>query len=562
MKITKIIIHNFRSILHQELDLCEFALLVGSNNAGKTTVIDCIRAFYEKDKYLYKHDRDFPKINTADSESWVEITYSLTADEYAGLKDDYKLPNQNLCVRKYFETKNVLKDGKTAKGVFLAYKQNGELCDEPFYGAANVQKGKLGNVIYIPAANKVDDFTKLSGPSALRDLLTAILEEVVEGSSSYANLALSVEQFASQIRDAKTKDDRSLGGFESDLNEELRPWNAKFKLDFKTPNTSEIIKSMIAWDIVDEIIQQPQNIESYGSGFQRHFIFSVIKLGGSYSTAKVQVAKDFTPKLNLLLFEEPEAFLHPPQQLSLADDLRKLAQKETWQVLSTTHSPHFVSRSMAELCAIIHLVKENSEVNAYQLSQTVLESISDLNKMIGEIAKKWPKLAKTMNEADLKQEMDSLRYFMFFNPDRAGAFFSDRVLLVEGPSEVGLINKLSDAELLKLPYGTYVMDSLGKYNIHRFMNLFAAMGIRHSVLFDDDNDKEHHAELNELIDVSRNPFTVSIQRIARDLEAFLGIPSAKQSNKKPQHVLYLLETAQIPQEKLKAFIDLISNMLN
>lgn len=174
---------------------------------------------------------------------------------------------------------------------------------------------------------------------------------------------------------------------------------------------------MIAWDVVDEIIQQPQSIESYGSGFQRHFIFSVIKLGGSYSTVRVQTTKDFTPKLNLLLFEEPEAFLYPPQQLSLSDDLRKLAQRETWQVLSTTHSPHFVSRSMADLCSIVHLVKENSEVKVHQLSQSVLESISDLNKMIGEIAKKWPKLAKNMNDIDLQQEMDALRYFMFFNPD-------------------------------------------------------------------------------------------------------------------------------------------------
>lgn len=61
MKIYTIHIHNFRGIIDQELHLGNYSLLVGPNNSGKTTVIDSIRAFYEKDKYSYNKDRDFPR---------------------------------------------------------------------------------------------------------------------------------------------------------------------------------------------------------------------------------------------------------------------------------------------------------------------------------------------------------------------------------------------------------------------------------------------------------------------------------------------------------------------
>jgi predicted ATP-dependent endonuclease of OLD family len=47
MKISKVVIHNFRSILDSEFDLADYSLLVGENNAGKTTVISALRAFYE-----------------------------------------------------------------------------------------------------------------------------------------------------------------------------------------------------------------------------------------------------------------------------------------------------------------------------------------------------------------------------------------------------------------------------------------------------------------------------------------------------------------------------------
>ena len=49
MKLLSVKLHNFRGILDQEVQFQTYSLLVGPNNAGKSTFIDGIRAFYEKD---------------------------------------------------------------------------------------------------------------------------------------------------------------------------------------------------------------------------------------------------------------------------------------------------------------------------------------------------------------------------------------------------------------------------------------------------------------------------------------------------------------------------------
>jgi putative ATP-dependent endonuclease of the OLD family len=81
MQLTGVKIHNFRGIVDQDLALNSYSLLVGPNNAGKSSVIDAIRAFYEKDGFKFKAGNDFPYVATTDQESWVELAFSLTDEE-------------------------------------------------------------------------------------------------------------------------------------------------------------------------------------------------------------------------------------------------------------------------------------------------------------------------------------------------------------------------------------------------------------------------------------------------------------------------------------------------
>ena len=554
MKLKHITIHNFRGIIDASMNFHDYALLVGANNGGKSTVIDCIRAFYEKDGFKFKQESDFPLKGTTDEESWVELTFLLNDAEHESLKDEYQTAEKNLKVRKYFRTKEKLHDGKDATGSILGYKTDGTLSNEPFYGAKNVSSGKFGDLIYIPAISKVDEHTKLSGPSALRDLITNIMADVVEGSEAYKSLTESVTTFADSVRAIETEDKRSLSSFEGDLNGLLSPWQTKFKLKFSTPSTAEIIKSMLGWDIRDDHHEKSQGVEYFGSGFQRHFIYSLIQLGAKYVPQKAsKKAKDFTPSINLVLFEEPEAFLHPPQQDDLARSLIKVSEAEDWQIVCSTHSAHFVSRNAGRIPAIIRTRREAGVINAFQVDQKEWDTIVDANQSIAKVADKYKKVKKTMRDDDLKPEMEAVKYFLWLNSDRAGMFFSQNVLLVEGPSEIALINRLLDDGKLTLPHEVYILDCLGKYNIHRFMSLLSALGVQHSVLHDDDENKKEHQELNQLISSKSSDFTKNIVSLTNNLETVLGVPSSGSNHRKPQHLLYCYSENQIDEAKLGDF---------
>ena len=117
MKAVEITIHNFRSICDASITLAEYGILVGVNNAGKTTVIDAIRAFYGKGVKFDKN-RDFPHKGAEDNESWIEIEFKPSAEEIDTLKDEYRSENHTFRVRNYLFSDQKDKEGKERSGPY------------------------------------------------------------------------------------------------------------------------------------------------------------------------------------------------------------------------------------------------------------------------------------------------------------------------------------------------------------------------------------------------------------------------------------------------------------
>lgn len=564
MKVHELVIHNFRGIIDTAFSLCDYSLLVGPNNAGKSTILDALRAFYEKDDFKFKTERDFPFISAKDKESWIELLFKLSDEEYSSLAENYHLPANTLRVRKYFQTMAKTHDDKPASGSIFGYKPDGSISNEPFYGAKNVQSGKFGDIVYIPAVSKVDEHTKLSGPSALRDLLTNVLEDVVESSAAFNQFNTDFSDFAGGIKTEKTDDGRSLENLENDLNALLGTWDAEFKLKLTAPSTADIIKSMLRYDFFDKAHGKAQSADQFGSGFQRHFIYSLIQVGARYiSKKKTKKTKDFTPSMTLILFEEPEAFLHPPQQEILARSLMALTTTPNRQVVCSTHSPHFVSKNTANIPSLIRLKRTGAIMDTCQISKDMWAKIVEANQVINAIATKWPKMAAKLAGDDQMPEMEAVKNFLWLNPDRCGMFFANHVLLVEGTAEQALINKMiDDGKVRFADCGLYVLDCLGKYNIHRFMNLLGALGIPHSVLHDDDLEAQEHEDLNELIIQTRHrDLTSNVTTIPGNIEKLLGVPPANSPHRKPQHLLFLYEIGKISTGNLDKFRDLVEACL-
>ena len=108
----------------------------------------------------------------------------------------------------------------------------------------------------------------------------------------------------------------------------------------------------------------------------------------------------------------------------------------------------------------------------------------------------------------------------------------------------------------------YVLDSGGKYNIHKYMNLFERLGISHSVIADDDCDTEKEVYINDFILSKKNKFTYKIDFFEKNIEKFLEIELLNTKDyKKPLNMMWHYKTGKIKQEKIDLLKGKISNIL-
>lgn len=547
MRAVQLRIHNVRSIHDATIELRDLSLLAGANNSGKSNVIDAIRLFYADLKWDDK--RDECAVPGLDSESWVEIEYQPTDGEIEQLKDEYRSAAGTFRVRNYLKA-DLGPDGKARSG-YYAY-VNGELSDTLFYGAKNVGSAKVGKLVYIPAVSKVDEHTKLSGPSALRELVATVMTKVVSASPAYEMLQKAFTAFETEIKTQKTDEGQSLQSLETEITEQLAGWESSFNLGIQSVQPDDILKSLIRPTLIDDTHGGEVDQLRFGAGFQRHLVYTLIRLAAKYAAGKKSVAakKEFSPELTWLLFEEPEAFLHPVQEEVLFDSLRELVTDDATQVLLTTHSSRFVSRSMNDLTRLVRLRRDDGVTETYQASQTEIDALFDAALLAD--AEITPELLDG-GKRPAAEVMAALKVELWMQPQRAAAFFAKHVVLVEGPTELALYSYLLDRKKMKAPApGVMFLDCMGKYNIHRIIALLGRFGVDHSVLYDGDGGGSKDIEVTQTLTDAKNDFTRTIVRLDQDIETELGIkPLPKnQSNRKPQYLLYHFEADLLDAEKV------------
>lgn len=555
MKIKRVTIHNFRSILDLTIELKDYSLLIGPNNVGKTNIVDALRLFYEKD-IKFNKQKDLPKNGVSEAESWIEIQYGLLPNEFHELRDEYKIDNNSLRVRKYLFSEVEPQRVKANQSNIYAYEKDGTLSKNLFYGAKAVAEGKLGEVLFVPELSQADEYTKLSGPSALRGMLTFVFGRVLKHSDSFKQLSSAIEKFDMIFREEKGVGGFSVSKLQEEINTELAVWDAQIGFSLGALRAEDIIKTLLRPYFRDgNIPDADMSLDSFGQGMQRHLIYVLIKLSATYAEEpESSEKKEFRPDFTLILFEEPEAFLHPAQQESLNSSLREVAKGRTEQVLLTTHSSHFVSKNICDLPSMIKLRKESARTVASQVKEPELEEMLKENMELKAILEKRP------GENDYDYE--SFWYSLWMDPDRCCSFFADSVLICEGASEKMLIDQLI-AEKKWVPKGQriYVLQSAGKENLHRYMNLFEKMGIAHSLIFDGDRDSERHTKINAFLKSRSNAFTKAFRQLDSDLEDFLGITKESESRKKPLSVLWHYKNHKIDDERMKKYTDVLDSLI-
>jgi predicted ATP-dependent endonuclease of OLD family len=265
MKLLSIKIHNFRAILDGEFQLNDFSLLIGENNSGKTAVLDALRIFYEDD-IKYVSTTDFPKIDTDDKESWIELQFQLTNEEIAEIKDQYKSNDGLLKVRRLFQSETHKDKVKSGQSNIYYVSDADILSEELFYGAKNVSQAKLGEVVYIPEISNTKDSLKTSGPSPFRDTLNIIFERVIKSSKRFEGLEQAFEEFNKEFPSETSKDGHSIEEFKKEINEEVKRWGVSFDVDINPIQPKQIVKELLSHNFSDNKLKDGnQKVDASGS---------------------------------------------------------------------------------------------------------------------------------------------------------------------------------------------------------------------------------------------------------------------------------------------------------
>lgn len=579
MKIAKVIIHNFRSVLDSEFNLEDYSLLVGENNCGKTNIISALRIFYEDNGLRFSESSDFPKLATTDKESWIEIHYRTTTGEQESLKDEYKSADNILKVRRYFKSETNPDLVKANQSNIYAY-EGGTLSTNLFYGAKGVSQNKLGRIIYIPELSKSDDNLKLSGPSPFREMVNYVFGKVIKSSKSFETLNGSFDKFNEDFQKETSSDGYSMKAIENEINGELKTWEIKFGIKINPIKPPDIVKSLLSHYIQDNHLLGNKEIDvtSLGQGLQRHLIYTLIKLSSQYIDKKEEKKKEFSPDFTLILFEEPEAFLHPSQQEQMNLNLQKISTEDNQQIIITTHSPVFVCRNTLALNSIIKIQKNKGQTFTFQIKKEDINSLLDDNlslfKLFSDLLNdagtpaeiktkiKSRNLGNDSPDLALKLEEETIKYFLWLDSERSALFFAKHIVICEGASEKIFIDFLMNNKWQELKERhIYFLDAMGKWSIHRFMNLFGKLGITHSVLMDSDNDKDIHKYINEFIETNKNKFTWHIDSFDTDLENFLGISKPTRSDLKPLNIMMQHKQGKITDTKVSEFKERIIKLI-
>lgn len=580
MKISKVTIKNFRSIEEESFYLDNYSLLVGENNAGKSNISRALRVFYGKEKFSKKDDlpKFYDEEDRSDLESWIEIEYELTDEEYDSLAEKYQNEKNKLKLKKFFQTGTSKK-----KGRIYGFNEENELHDEEFYGTKNVSHKKIGNLVYIPELNDTSDVVKTSGPSPLRGMLNFVMKKVLKDSGHYDELEEAFGKFNEEFSEEESEDGLSLQGLIDDINESINDWSVEFDINFNPIEPKELVKRLTSHDVIDKKLDEDVDIEDFGQGLQRTLIYNLIKLSSKYEADTSKSKEDFDHDFTLIIFEEPENFLHPNQQESLNIDLRSLAEEDEQQVLATTHSNIFVGNNTEDLSSLLRVNKKDTRTKVYQLLEDDISSLFDANTSMFDFFRKKLKdssvhesvqnsienmgLADDSTEIDMKVKEESLKFFLWMNSERANALFAKHIIICEGPSEKIFLDFLVSKKWPNVKSkSVYFLNAEGKYNIHRYMNLFKMLGINHSVLYDKDTgggSNQIKKMKNVFVEDQKNKFTKGMFGFDSELEDFLGIDKLDNSekHKKPINIMLNYREGNIDQNKIDDLKKILENEL-
>lgn len=534
MKLKKLSIQNLRGLQNVQFDNHNFTTLIGKNNCGKSSVLRAIEMlcnglkpdleeFYLRSEEsiviegifdeLKDWERNSPAVSGLIYNNQLQLKYvsSISSDEsgkkkveveyfafkqneeidgwsekWSDLDDEIKAIASEVDINtgKEFNTKankekvkQRIRDNHPAKVILGA----AEWSNDSIAFNNSLQQA-LPKIIVIPAvkdATEESKYSKTGKGGAFGELMKKLILPQIQAEEEYANILTAIAGLSDRIHSAEGIE--GINQINTRLSERLsRLINAKANVKFENPEIDTIISSSVGLRIVDGNHDTPIGLQ--GHGLQRTLIFSLLEMVAENDAA----INDENSRTTMILYEEPELYLHPQMLRKLKSILNTISESENWQIICTTHSPVFINVADNPESLVILSRTADGGISVKQLAESPFEN----------------------TEAGII-ERDALRAALDFHPTVCEVFFANKVILVEGDTEMAIFKH---CDPLLENCGVNIEKSLdctivscgGKWTIPAIGRLLSGFGINFKIVHDLDRHGKSDAEIAELIAI--HPF--------------------------------------------------------
>jgi len=543
MRISKVEIHNWRSIRDVVITFEDLIVLIGQNNHGKSNILSALLFFFgeislDSLDFHATSDELFVEIEFADLDesdaktfkkyltisNGMKVRKKATKESgashhgYIEIPEEEWLQEDNISSFTKRETAEQLPlasylpdAGRITKEIFKDAQEqyikehknelsfNYQLETGPFLGAKNVAKGIFGHIYFVPSVKKVSDDLSAKGKSVFSELYARVINKMSQTNEGFKDARTRITTLIRILN--KTNEDGTenpdrppeLNAFEESLQKELDNWDTTIDVEITPPDLDDIFKvGTNVW--VNDGIRT--DITRKGQGLQRAMIFALVRSLAIITRKEreaelteeepIEAPLRKASKSTYFILEEPELYLHPQAQRELFESLLELSRGEN-QVVLCTHSSSFLNLDHYRSICVIRK-------NSLEEGTTVLQFTGDL----------FP-------EAEDKRAFN-ITYWI--NPDRGELFFARKVLLVEGATEKTIIPFLAH-KLGVFRHDYTLIDCGSKGSIPSYLQVLNKFKIPYVAVYDQD----HHAgKLPDAIDSAN----IASQRIESSIDTSIG----------------------------------------
>lgn len=356
MKISKIIIQNFRSIENSDFCTTDLNIFVGQNNCGKTNFFEAIEFFFNGvGRSVNITDLKFKREEHREILVEIEFTGALQgAEQMQNPANKTKIENAlgGSDIVSFLRSSN-----ETSKRTMFI---NGQEIN-PGTGFDKALNDFLPKFEYVNTKQYYESVAKYAKTTPIGIMLSGVLTTILQGNQQYQEFQNKFrELFEDEQSQIKTEFDTIGKNVMVYLTKQF-PDCTQVKFEVTTPAFDDLLKNFTT-AIDDGILT---DAEEKGDGMQRALMLAIIQAYSDFRKNNEDMGKSF-----LFFIDEAELHLHPTAQRNLKTVLHTLSETSD-QVFINTHSSVFV----ADNCngqTIFKVEKSNGE--------STIEKVTDFEK--------------------------------------------------------------------------------------------------------------------------------------------------------------------------------------